>query len=296
MGLADIFSEVIEKMLAQSQVQQDRVLTPDNVFQEKHDANRTVMYPIVQKLLLEGSGIEGLDNLAKLGEIAGQGGSCLILAEHLSNFDVPVFWTLMHALGEESEALFDRIVFIAGRKLNEESAVVKLFTEMFTRIVISPKTFEDDLPDGDEGERLKAEAQAINMAAYRKIRELKKAGRIFLVYPTGTRFRPWEPSTGRGLREVEGYLRSFDNICFMACIGNLMPPEQGKEMAAETPRRDRVVMRFGPVRSSESFRSDALKEYAMRSASGEELPEEKQFVMDCVMREIAALHSAESVQ
>ncbi|HPH02927.1 MAG TPA: 1-acyl-sn-glycerol-3-phosphate acyltransferase, partial [Spirochaetota bacterium] len=199
MGLADIFSEVIEKMLAQSQVQQDRVLTPDNVFQEKHDANRTVMYPIVQKLLLEGSGIEGLDNLAKLGEIAGQGGSCLILAEHLSNFDVPVFWTLMHALGEESEALFDRIVFIAGRKLNEESAVVKLFTEMFTRIVISPKTFEDDLPDGDEGERLKAEAQAINMAAYRKIRELKKAGRIFLVYPTGTRFRPWEPSTGRGL-------------------------------------------------------------------------------------------------
>jgi len=292
MGLVDTFGGVIEKMLAQSQVQQDRVLTPENVFQEKHDINRPVMFPVVKALLREGSGIEGLDNLERLGDLSSRGESCLILAEHLSNFDVPVFWTLMHALGPEYEQLFDRIVFVAGRKLNEESAVVKLFTEMFTRIVISPKTFEDSLGADPEAERLRAEAQAINMAAYRKIRELKQAGRMFLVYPTGTRFRPWEPATGRGLREVEGYLRSFDHICFMACLGNLMPPQQGVEMAAETPRQDRVVLRFGPVLSSQEFRKNALVEHARRSAAGETLPDEKQFVIDRVMDGIAALHGS----
>ena len=287
MGLAETFSGVIKTMLEQSQVQQDRVLTVDNVYQEKHAANRPLIYPVVRDLLEEGSGIEGLENFEQLGRLSSRGESCLILAEHLSNFDVPAFWALMEALGPEYVELFDRIVFIAGRKLNEESAVVKLFTEMFTRIVISPKTFDDSLSTSAERDRLKAEAQAVNIAAYRKIRQLKTAGRIFLVYPTGTRFRPWEPATGRGLREAEGYLRSFEHVCFMACLGNLMPPMQGVEMADETPRRDKVIMRFGPVLSTAKFRADALAEHA-RLGSPED---EKQFIMDRVMQNIAALHS-----
>ena len=290
MGLAETFKGVIDRMVAQSRITEDRVLTPDNVYQEKHEANRELVYPLIRQLLTDDSGIEGLENLVELGELSRQGHACLILSEHLGNFDVPTFWTLMRSAGPAHEELFDRIVFIAGRKLNEESAVVKLFTEMFTRIVISPKTFYENLPAGEEKERLAAEAQAINIAAYRKIRELKAQKRMLLVYPTGTRFRPWEPATGRGLREVEAYLRSFEYFIVAASQGNLMPPEKDVVMADETPKPGRVVLRFGAVRACAGFRREAIAEYGRRQAAGAVLPDDKQFVIDRIMEEIAALH------
>jgi glycerol-3-phosphate O-acyltransferase len=207
----------------------------------------------------------------------------------VSNLDVPTFWMLMRLAGPEYVEIFDRIIFIAGRKLNEESDVVKLFAEMFARIVISPKTFYDSLPDGAEKERLIAEAQVLNMAAYRKICEFRAHGRIFVVFPTGTRFRPWDPSTGRGLREAEGYLRSFQYFLLASCEGNLMPPEP-IAMSQETPRPDRVRMRFSPVRECAAFRRALLAEHSEGIARGADLPDEKQFIVDRVMEGINALH------
>ena len=289
MALVDAFVNDFDLMLAQSQIKQDRALTPENVYQEKHIANRDLFFANASHFLKEGSGIDGLENIARLGQLSAEGHSCIIFSEHLSNLDVPTFWMQMKIAGPEFEQLFDRIVFIAGRKLNEESGIVKLFAEMFARIVISPKSFYDGLPDGAEKERLYAEAQAINMAAYREIRRLKTTGRIFLVYPTGTRYRPWDPSSGRGLREAEGYLRSFEYFVLASCDGNLMPLEKGVDMANETPRPGRVRMNFGRVTESAAFRQKAMEEYAA-GAPGAVGVDEKQYIIDRVMEEIMALH------
>ena len=289
MSLAEAFSPVIDAMLAQSQIKQDRALTPENVFQEQYPANRERFFSVASHLLEEGSGLGGLENLAQLGKLSDQGHSCLVFAEHLSNLDVPTFWMLMKIAGPEFVPLFDRIVFLAGRKLNEESGIVKIFAEMFARIVISPKSFYENLPEGAEKERLIAEAYAINMAAYREIRRLKTSGRIFLVYPTGTRYRPWEPATRRGGREAESYLRSFDYFLLASCEGNLMPPERGVGMADETPRPDRVRMNFGPVTKTAEYRQQILEEYTAALARGENVPDEKQYIIDRIMEEIAAL-------
>jgi glycerol-3-phosphate O-acyltransferase len=280
----------MDVMLAQSRIKQDRILTPENIYQEQHAANRALFFSHASHFLNEGSGIGGLENLARLGQLAADGHSCLVFSEHLSNLDVPTFWMLMKLAGPEYEELFDRIVFIAGRKLNEESGVVKIFAEMFTRIIISPKSFYDSLPDGAEKERPITEAHAINMAAYRKIRELNVAGRIFLIYPTGTRYRHWEPSTGRGLREVEGYLRIFEYFLLASCEGNIMPIAQGVDMADETPRSDRVYINFGPVQESAIFRQRLLNEHTAAVARGDDIPDEKQYIMDQIMAGIAALH------
>jgi len=288
MALVDAFPGVVDLLLAQSQIKRDRVLTPESVYQAPHTANRALFFSKVSPLLLEGSGIGGLGNLAHLGRLSAEGHSCLIFAEHVSNLDVPTFWMLMKLAGAEFEELFERIVFLAGRKLNEESGIVKIFAEMFARIVISPKSFHEGLPEGEEKERQLAEAHAINMAAHRKIRELKSAGRIFLVFPTGTRYRPWEPATARGLRETEGYLRTFEYFLLASCEGNLMPPERGVNMEDETPRPARVRMNFGAVEGTSAFRRRALAEHAL--SLGQDAPDEKQYIIDKVMEEIAALH------
>ena len=45
-----------------------------------------------------------------------------------------------------------------------------------------------------------------------KVIELKKQGKIILVFPSGTRYRPGCPDTKRGLREIDSYLRLF--VCW----------------------------------------------------------------------------------
>ncbi|MDR2734217.1 MAG: 1-acyl-sn-glycerol-3-phosphate acyltransferase [Spirochaetota bacterium] len=288
MGLVDPFLNVYTDMVAQSRVQHDRVLSLDNIYQESHKANREVFLSIAVNFLKAGSGIDGLENLVRLGELSAQGHSCLIFSEHISNLDVPAFWMLMRLAGPEYVELFDRIVFIAGRKLNEESGVVKIFAEMFARIVISPKSFYDSLPDGAEKDRLAAEAQAFNTAAYRKICEFRSKGRILLVFPAGTRYRPWDPATGRGIREAEGYLRSFQYFLFAAFDGNLMPPERSIEMEDETPRADKMRLHFSPVEDAARFRQRLVAEHSEQGGAG--LPDVKQFIVDKIMEGIAALH------
>lgn len=287
--LVQQFRGTIERMLARSSAHLDRVVGPDNVYQEKVEENRADLKRIIDDLLLEGSGIQGLEHLEELGQLAAAGHSCLLLPAHLSNFDVPVFWELMNRAGPKFGALFEKIVFLAGRKLNEESDIVKMFTEMFTRLVISPKTFYESLPEGEERQRVMQETRAVNLAAHRKMRELMHQDRIFLVYPTGTRFRPWEPASGRGLREVENYLRSFEYFVVGATRGNLLPPAPTK-MHLEHPVGDRVLMKFGLVHDARIFRTQCLERLAA-SPEKKDL-DSKQYIVDQVMEEMKALEKS----
>jgi glycerol-3-phosphate O-acyltransferase len=289
--LIEQFPEDIEKMMERSLVEKNRVVTPANVYQPAHLANRPPLGLLIRSLLLPGSGILGLENLLALSELAAQGKSCLLLPSHTSNFDVPLFWTLMELAGPEYARIFEKIVFVAGRKLNEEHRAVLMFTEMFARVVISPKTFSGSLSGHAEQERLESESKAINLAAHRAIHRLKASDHIILVYPTGTRFRPWEPATGRGLREVETYLRIFDHFVVGATRGNLMPPEPGVSMAGEHPRQDRAVMHFGPVVKTADFRERCLAELAACPDGGAAV-DQKQYLVDRIMDMMHDLENA----
>lgn len=287
--LKERFGEKIQGLLNAPSVEHNRRIGVDNVFQEIHPDGRPVLEEVVAELAGPESRIEGKQHLVELARLAESGASCLILPEHLSNFDVPVLWYLMKHAGEACAAAFERIVFIAGRKLNEESPIVKVFAEMFTRLIVSPKTFYDEIPDGPEKEELIRQSQLINRAAYRRMKELKKNGYIFLLYPTGTRYRPWEPESGRGLREVDSYLRSFDYFVTGATLGNLLPPQQGVAMEDEIPVEEDVVMRFSPVQSAAEFRSAAI-------AAAPQGADPKQYAVDRIMEQIAELKNGTTLQ
>ena len=189
------FFDYAKKMMQNSKMNEDTVITPENIYQQAYTKNRPMLLEIMRMGHLPGSTILGMDNVRKLGQLAKEGKSCLILSEHLSNMDVPSMFTRFEDCGdEEVKDLFDKLVFVAGVKLNQ-TPLVKLYTEMFTRIVIYPVRGLNKIAQ-DESKKEEYElAKKINMRATRKIMELKNKGSIFVLYPAGTRYREWEPSS-----------------------------------------------------------------------------------------------------
>lgn len=250
------------------------VTTPEIVFQVAQTQNRERFTAIIDDLLLPGSGVEGLENLRSLHALAAQGHPALVLSAHVSNFDVPALYSLLKRAGEQS--LFEDIIFIAGRKLTEGCKSVKSMAEMFSRVVISAKSSSmSDLEN--------SVAMAINKAAQRKIAELQRQGKVFLLYPTGTRIRPAVPRTHHGLREIYNYLRKFEHCLVCGVRGNILPPRDDVDMIDEFPRRDRVVFSFGKVRNIAEW----LTELSRRRPDA--ATDRKQYVVDAIMDEIYSL-------
>jgi glycerol-3-phosphate O-acyltransferase len=272
-NMTAVYGEELAQILRHSDPDLFAVTTPEIVFQVAQKQNRERFAAIIDDLLLPGSGVEGVENLRHLHELAAQGHPALVLSAHWSNLDVPALYSLLKHRGEE--ALFEDIIFIAGRKLTEGCKSIKSMAEMFSRVVISAKSSR-------MSEQEISVAMAINKAAQRKIAELQGQGKVFLLYPTGTRSRPDVPRTHRGLREVYNYLRKFEYCVVCGIRGNILPPRDDVDMIDEFPRRNVVVYTFGKVRNIAAW----LEELSRRQPAGSD---RKQFVVDAIMDEIYAL-------
>lgn len=212
------------------------------------------------------SEIKGIENFIKLHDFAKKGNSCLILARHLGNFDVPnLYYLIKKTKSEQIINAFNDIIFIAGRKLNEEYPIVLILTSMFPRIVIIPK---------GETETIE-EANKINLNAQRMIRKIKNEGKIILLYPTGTRERDWEPNSFRGIKETYNYIKTFDKLIFLNLNGNnLLPCKEG--MINDQVIISKIVFTF----------SDVYDSKVLLSEIGKNMPDDcdkKQYVIDQVM-------------
>lgn len=282
------FFDYAKKMMQNSKMNEDTVITPENIYQQAYTKNRPMLLEIMRMGHLPGSTILGMDNVRKLGQLAKEGKSCLILSEHLSNMDVPSMFTRFEDCGdEEVKDLFDKLVFVAGVKLNQ-TPLVKLYTEMFTRIVIYPVRGLNKIAQ-DESKKEEYElAKKINMRATRKIMELKNKGSIFVLYPAGTRYREWEPSSGNGMKETMAYLNIFDYICCCSINGNNMPPKEHEDMTRESFLQDVMVFNFGDVVETKSFIADV----AAANPNVQEKEEIRQCQVDEVMNRIKQLHAA----
>lgn len=269
-----VYGKQLAQILSHSDPDLFAVTTPEIVFQAAQTQNRERFAAIIEDLLLPGSGVEGVENLRSLHALAAQGRPALILSAHVSNLDVPALYTLLKNRGEA--ALFEDIIFIAGRKLTEGCKSIKSMAEMFSRVVISAKSSRMSEQEVSVG-------MAINKAAQRKIAELQGQGKMFLLYPTGTRSRPGVPRTHRGLREVYNYLRKFEYCVVCGVRGNILPPRDDVDMIDEFPRRDTVVYTFGKVRNIAVWLAELTR------LQPDATTDRKQFVVDAIMEEIYSL-------
>ena len=273
---------------------QPDVITRDAVFQESNLTNRRIVETIVSELILPGSGIGGMDHLEKLFALTQQGKSCLILMEHFSNFDIPCLYYLLKNEGDEGIAVSDSIVSIAGMKLNEDSRIVRAFSEAYTRIVIYPARSLERVTDPDEQSLEAKKAAEINHPATRHMIRLKHEGHIILVFPAGTRYRPGEPDTKRILRTVYSYVRTFDYMVMIGLAGNVLRISPDGDMTKDLVTEDVVRLQVSPVLSTRDFRREAREkigpEEDHRAAVAQEIEdqlEELHRKADTLRREIA---------
>jgi glycerol-3-phosphate O-acyltransferase len=274
------YAEIIERMIANSTGAP--LVTDKNVFQEGNPMNKPLLQKIVHDLMMPGSQILGLENLSELAGLARRKKACLILMEHYSNFDIPCLFELLER-SDEGKRIADAIVSVAGVKLNEESKLVLAFTEIFTRVVLFPSRSVGTITDPKERKEAEKRRAKLNIAAMKALMKLRKDGRIILVFPTGTRYRPWDPSTRRGLKEIASYLKFYSHMVAIAINGNCLLPNPNGKMDEDYPRRDVMFYTVSPVMKCSEFRREALR-------SRDEAKDPKQHVVDRVMAFLLALH------
>jgi 1-acyl-sn-glycerol-3-phosphate acyltransferase len=286
--IAHKYRDRIMRMMGVSRGQ--AVVSDKNVYQVGNAEVLRFIDSIVEENLLPGSRVEGIDRLIELLEAAEAGEPCLLLLEHYSNFDLPAFHYLLRKEGERGRAVADALLAIAGIKLNETNPVVLAFTEAYTRLVIYPsrsiEIIKDNLKDPKELVAEVMRSSTINRAAMHALAELKKSGKLVLVFPSGTRFRPWDPSTKRGVREIDSYIKSFSKMALVAINGNILRfGSSASAMEDDLVCQDRVVYTIGPIIDCAHFREAVKHEHRLRD-------DKKQAIVDEIMAQLDRIHEA----
>jgi glycerol-3-phosphate O-acyltransferase len=273
------FRDIIKPVMALST--SANVVTEHNVYQEGSDAILPFLDKMVETLILPGSGVDGMENLEELLSHAKAGKSCLLLLEHYSNLDLSLFSYLVRREGGPGEEIARSLVAIAGMKLTEENPVVSAFASAYTRLVIYPSRSLLHL-DAEKDRAEIIRSNAINRAAMKVLLDIKVKGKLILVFPSGTRYRSWDPDTKKGVREIDSYIKAFDYMCPIAINGEVLHVRQG-DMLEDSVGQDLIRLTAGPVLSCQSFREEARAR-----AAG--IEDKKQAVVDAVMARLEEMH------
>lgn len=263
------------------------------IYEEANLATRKYMNIILDDNFLPDSGLINPENFkAFYDSVVKEGKTGLILMEHYSNLDLPGIIYLLEKHDEDwSKDFASRIIAVAGMKLNEAHPLVRAWTEGFSRVVIYPTRSLNAVNQKEEiteEEKIEEEKRArkINFAAMRKVDELKKQGKIILVFPSGTRYRPGCPDTKRGLREIDSYLRLFENVLLVGVNGNSLriDMENPDDMLADIVVQDTITLTASPIINCKEFRNKVL------ATLPEDTPDPKQVIVDTIMAELDKVH------
>ena len=282
----DLFSAMVKSSRAAAKIDETKV------YEEANMENRKYMTKLLDDTFNSEAGLGNVENFkAFYDAVVNEGKSGLILMEHYTNLDLPAIIYLLEKHGEPwSKDFASRIVAVAGMKLNESSAGVRAFTEGFTRVVIYPtRSLNAIEAKGATEEELQAEeqkARKINFAAMRAMDACKKRGQVILVFPSGTRYRPGKPETKRGLREIDSYLRLFDNMILVSVNGNCLQinPKNPDDMLEDILEPGKVTLTASPVINCKNFRNDILNSLPADEA------DPKQKTIDKVMEYLQNQH------
>lgn len=236
------------------------------VYEEANLEARNFIYLAIKDLISPESHLGNMENFkAFYDAVVKEKKRGVILMEHYSNLDLPAICYLLENSGTEWGPDFsERIVAIAGMKLNEESPFVRAFAEAFTRVVIYPTRSLQKVGNKEISEEEKAEeekrARKINFAAMHAMDDCKRRGQIILVFPSGTRYRPGNPETKRGLAEIDSYLRMFDVMLLVSINGNCLPinPDAPDDMLMDLVVHDKLVLTASEVFECKKFRKEVL--------------------------------------
>lgn len=281
------YKELIEQIRTSAKA--ETKVSIEDLYKEGNAELLPYIDSIIKENLLEGSDIVSFESLEKLLELSEQGAKCILLVEHYSNFDLPVLSYLLRSKGQTGKKIADNIVAIAGIKLSETNRVVSAFSEAYSRLVIYPsrsiEEIESKISDPIKRAKEVLKANAINLASMKTLSKLKTSGKIILVFPAGTRFRPWDPNSKRGVREIDSYLRTFDYMCFVSINGNILRINNQGEMLDDLICKDKIV-----IQASEPILCNDFRKAVKENCTDEQ--DKKQAVADAVMAKLELMHKS----
>jgi len=282
----DVLAEMLKHSHAAAKIDETKV------YEEANMETRKYMMKLLDETFSPDSGLGNLENFKTFyNDVVQNGKSGLILMEHFTNLDLPAIIYLLQKVGEPwADDFASRIVAVAGMKLNEASAGVRAFTEGFTRVVIYPTrslvAVEGKSISEEEKQAEEQKARKINFAAMRAMDACKKRGQIILVFPSGTRYRPGKPETKKGLREIDSYLRLFDEMLLVSINGNCLRinPESPDDMLSDILEPGKVTLTAHSVLECKKFRNEILEKLPADEA------DPKQKTVDAVMEILEKQH------
>ncbi|PIE98865.1 MAG: glycerol-3-phosphate acyltransferase [Treponema sp.] len=256
-------------------------VTPDKVFKKGSLELFKILDEMVSKVLLEGSVFKNIQNLQELLEKAEAGKRCIILPEHYSNFDYPCMQHLMRKAGMTE--LAERCIAIAGLKLAEENPYISILTDSYDMIYVYPGRSIYAIQDPEKKASEVKRCKAINIASMRLLNEVRDEGRIVVVFPTGTRYRPGKPETKKGMREIDSYIKSSDYMMLVSINGNCLEISQSGDMGQDIVKKDKIILDASPVIDCAEFRKNII-------AGVPDGEDRKQAIVDAVMDELETMH------
>lgn len=278
MSIMDENKDLVEQLVLNDTG--DNGFRPNNVVQKGNAKNRTIISKMIDYLLIKDSRIDGKKNLEELFNLSKNGNSCLILMEHYSNFDYPILYKM---IDEQIDADPENMYPMAGMKLTETNKQVSAFSNAYNKIVIYPSKSIDSEPDPEKQKELRKASAPFNIAAMKALTHNKNNGKVILVFPAGTRVRPWAPESKKGVREMFSYIKTFDYICFIGKNGNILPPHKSDRMDMDSPVQDLIILTAEKPIKGRAYVKSLL----------EDLPEgedKKQYVVSHVMKHLFTLH------
>lgn len=288
-SIREAYGEYFKAMLANSVAAAK--IDSTNVYQPANLKNKEFIDKLVSDNLDPSSYFKNMDNFVDFFNQVKSGKSGLLLLEHYSNTDLPEFiYMLEHNSDGKLTEFADKIVAVAGMKLNEANPAVRAFAESFSRVVIYPTRSLDKASEKAQSEEEKKEeeqkARKINMAAMRAMDDCKKRGQVILVFPSGTRYRPGHSETKRGLKEIDSYLRLFDIALFVSINGSVLQMQPGHEedMLSDLCVRDKVVFTASKVIECKKYRKEFLDSLPA------DCEDQKQAMIDHVMEVLEKQH------
>jgi len=229
---------------------------PENVYQTGCQANREWIGKLVDTLALPGSRIENVESLIELRRRCLAGESCIIMAEHYSNLDFPVLFRFIENHEELGPEVAESLLPIRGMKLSETLPIIAVLSRSYDAIVIYPSRTLDSITDPKELAEVRKTSVQINHAAMREMIIRKRNGRIIVVFPSGTRYRTWDPSSKKGVREISSYVKTFDNIVFVGINGNLLPVNRTDDMSQDELMRDLMLLTCSDIVNGRRFKAE----------------------------------------
>ena len=265
-----------------------RVVDDTNVLQEANPVILKILDDMLIDTLKPGSCIAGAENAKEFLAAVNSGKRGIILMEHYSNFDLPGFSYLMRKSGvPELKEIAERLVAIAGMKLSEENPMISAWASAYSRVVIYPSRSLASISDPEKRAVEEQRSRKINMASMRALDNVRKQGKILLVFPAGTRYRKNKPETKRGVREIDSYIRLSDVMLPVAINGNCLriSDEFPSDMIKDEVWHDKMVYTAGKMLECKSFRK------SVQDNLPEDLEDKKQPVVDKIMEILEDLHN-----